>query len=489
MRNGKPALAFLILVLLGGCAHYPLNKPLAAFEPEEGYRFGNLSSPDNSDELFVVLTFSGGGTRAAALAYGVIEQLKRTYVFVGGHRRRLLDEVDVISSVSGGSFTAAYYALYGDSIFETFEDRFLKHNVQGALVGQLLSLGNWLRLMSPTFGSIDVAAEYYDEHIFEHKTFSDLLTRGERPFIIINATDMTFGAPFEFTQDQFDMLYSDLSSFPVARAVAASSAFPVVLTPVTLHNYRGQCDFEEPDWIEEALSDRDSAPRRFRRAKQWRSYADVTRRPYIHLLDGGVADNLGVRAVLHSLSTTDSSWSILEMMELQKVRKVAVIVVNARTEADTSWDEREQAPGVIDVASATINGLLDNYTFESAALLAEHLAQFMEERRLRKAWEELLKDSSYKGVGVSANPFEGVKFYSVEVCFDRIKEQEQQHYFKKLPTTFVLEDKEVDCLKQVGAQLLYESNVFQDLVTDLSGSAVPVVDPGEALDCRKCERP
>ena len=48
---------------------------------------------------------------------------------------------------------------------------------------------------------------------------------------------MTLGARFEFTQDQFDLLCSDLSTVPVARAVAASSAFPILLSPLTLHNY------------------------------------------------------------------------------------------------------------------------------------------------------------------------------------------------------------------------------------------------------------
>ncbi len=47
-----------------------------------------------------------------------------------GKTRRLLDEVDGISSVSGGSFTAAYYGLFGDRIFIDFEEKFLKRDVQ-----------------------------------------------------------------------------------------------------------------------------------------------------------------------------------------------------------------------------------------------------------------------------------------------------------------------------------------------------------------------
>src|SRR6185503_5086298 len=119
---------FPFAVLLAGCAHYPVNAPLTRAAPDNGYRFSNLSHTNNSDSLFVVLAFSGGGTRAAALSYGVIEELARTTIFWEGKRGRLLDEVDLISAVSAGSFTATYYSLYGDRIFNDFESAFLKRN-------------------------------------------------------------------------------------------------------------------------------------------------------------------------------------------------------------------------------------------------------------------------------------------------------------------------------------------------------------------------
>ena len=71
--------------------------------------------------LLLLLTFSGGGTRAAAFSYGVLETLRDTKVTIHGHEGRLLDKVDWISGVSGGSFTAAYYGLFRDRIFQDFE--------------------------------------------------------------------------------------------------------------------------------------------------------------------------------------------------------------------------------------------------------------------------------------------------------------------------------------------------------------------------------
>ncbi len=160
--------AFTLLILFAsGCAHYPLNQSLDQFDPGSGYRGKNMGDADNSDELGVYLTFSGGGTRASALSYGLLEELRKTEIIINGKKRRLLDEVDVISAVSGGSFTAGYYGLYGDRIFEDFESKFLRKNIQGALTSRmLLNPYNWVRLLSPTLKRSDVAAEYYDKYVF-----------------------------------------------------------------------------------------------------------------------------------------------------------------------------------------------------------------------------------------------------------------------------------------------------------------------------------
>ena len=84
-----------------------------------------LADADNTDSLFIQLSFSGGGTRAAALAYGVLEELRAQSIYWDRRERRLLDEIDLITAISGGSILAAYYALYGEQTFSTFEKRIL----------------------------------------------------------------------------------------------------------------------------------------------------------------------------------------------------------------------------------------------------------------------------------------------------------------------------------------------------------------------------
>jgi NTE family protein len=165
-----------------GCASYrAVNEPLEAWDPEYGYR-AHAATGGEHDALVLGLAFSGGGTRAAALNYGILLELRDTSVQVDGETVRLLDEIDFITSVSGGSFTSAYYGLYGDRIFEDFEERFLRRNFQGLLIRQLFRPKNWFRLFSPFYDRSELAIELYDREIFDGARFESLVGK-PGPFI------------------------------------------------------------------------------------------------------------------------------------------------------------------------------------------------------------------------------------------------------------------------------------------------------------------
>ena len=166
------------------------------------------SSTGTSETLFI-LAFSGGGTRAAAFSYGVLEELRRTEIEVRGKRIRLLDEVDLITGVSGGSFTALAYALHGEKLFDSYEERFLKRNVQGELLARTLSPGNWPALWSESYGRSEMAAQLYDEILFGNATFGDLMAR-PGPTATVTATDISTGSRLTFTQGDFDLICSDV---------------------------------------------------------------------------------------------------------------------------------------------------------------------------------------------------------------------------------------------------------------------------------------
>src|SRR5207244_7648285 len=111
--------------------------------------------------------------------------------------RSMLEEVDVISTISGGSFAGAFYTLYGVDSLPTFERRFLNWNAEGALKHQLLT-PTLFRLFSPNYSRSDLAAEVWDRRLFHGATFKTIIQRHSRPYLIVNATDIALGSPFSF---------------------------------------------------------------------------------------------------------------------------------------------------------------------------------------------------------------------------------------------------------------------------------------------------
>ena len=154
------------LLLMVGCASRPINPPMDRIDLEKGYRGLSHTRGQDGDKLpenLVVLAFSGGGTRAAAFSYGVLEALREMELQESsGKKVRALDQVNLITGVSGGSFTALSYGLYGEKLFDVYEKDFLKRDVQGEIIARAADPLNWTRLLSTGWGRSELAAELYD---------------------------------------------------------------------------------------------------------------------------------------------------------------------------------------------------------------------------------------------------------------------------------------------------------------------------------------
>jgi NTE family protein len=465
--------ALVVALLLQACGSFPPNPSLERYVPKAGYSFGKLElGRHNTDELFVIVTFSGGGTRAAALAYGVMEELRATPIGKPGEGARLLDGVDVISSVSGGSFTAAYYALRGEKLFDEFADLFLYRPIQSELLREMLSPSSWPKLAGASYGRSDLAAEFYDRELFRGATYAELIARKTRPFVVLNATDMTTGTPFPFLQDQFDMMCSDLAGVPLARAAAASSAFPGALTPLTFQNYAGSCEYRQPSWVQSAIDDtplRLDARRRALAENRLSLAAAVEARParpYIHLTDGGVADNIGLRGPLDALSSPNHPWSVVQMMNNGPIDRLVVIAVNAATGASAGRDQSASVPGLIDTLVTVADVPLGNYSFDTVELLAKAAQENARDARLVEQCNRL---SAAKGAqcALKLPSARKVDFYPVQVSFEYIASPEERAWFRGLPTTFELPADTVTKLRTVARRLLVEDPQFQRLLKDL----------------------
>lgn len=456
MRLVRRAALAATILLGAACAHYPVNPPLAQANPSYGYRFGTTNDPWREDENFIIVTMSGGGTRASALAYGVLLKLDQTRVRGGS----LLDQIDVVSSVSGGSFTAAYFALHGRAGLPEFKSIFLEHDIQGDLFKAALNPLNWPKLLSRYYSRVDLAADLYDRQVFKGATYAQMPKSG-RPFTILNATEMDLGSQFTFTQEQFDVICSDLSQVHVARAAAASSAFPGLLTPLTLKNYPGQCGYEPGTWFRTAANDYLSNPRRYRYSKELQGLINP-QRSFLHLMDGGIADNIGLRGPLHAVRSMDTlqmhdprpvaGFSVLRLINDQKVKKVAVIVVNAKTENQLKLGTSGKNPGLFSVISTASNTPLANYSFDTVELG-------------REVFEQLRADAvAAKNAGLT--DFPDATYYEIVVAFSALPADQQQAY-NDIGTNFSLSPKQVQMLIDVASKLLDASPGFQQLIKDL----------------------
>jgi NTE family protein len=434
--------ALLCALLSSGCVYRAINQPLEQVDLTRGYRPEDPSQHRESGRVLLALAFSGGGTRAAAFAYGVLEELRDTQITRDAEKARLLDEVDGISGVSGGSFTAAYYGLFGDRIFDEFEGRFLRRNVEGALVLRALVPWNFLALMTPALSRSIIAARYYDRHVFDHATFADL-TEAKGPRININATDLTTGNRLTFTQEAFDVICSNLDPLPVAYATASSSAVPGVLSPLTLRNHAGTCGFEPPELLQEALDSRTKDPRRYHAAREMLPYLEGDRKKYIHLVDGGVADNLGMRVYLERAEALGGVEREAEEYGLGIPDHVVVISVNAATAPDPKLDLRAAAPGLAGTLSLIAGAQIQRMDFETLVLSEKSVAE----------WGKAL-----------STPERPVTAHFVEVGFEQLEDPMDRDYFKHLPTSFALDDEQVDRLIEAGRKLLRDSPVFQEFL-------------------------
>ena len=452
-------LAFAAVLAAGllGCEYVrpTLNEPLAKWDPQYGYRFANLAPPEegNSDSLFVVASFSGGGTRASTLAFGALREMAHQSIKWEGKERRLLDELDVIYALSGGTFTGAYYSLFGDRIFHDFEHRFLRKDWETELRHRIFrSPSNWIRLWSPYFGRIHIMSELLDEALYDGKTYGDLLKQKTRPGLLIHASDMATLSRFEFVQPQFDLMCSDLNRFPIAYASAASAALPLVLSPITLKNYAGTCGYQSPEWMVKAAHS--SRPAMRQRGKELLSYLDVEKRPYVHLLDGGLSDNMALRGILEGAALAGGLEQTIKNAGIKKIKKLVFLAVNAETSPDVREYRSDNIPTTSRVFGSLVDIPINRYSSDTLLIM----------RMGVEKWQEKLRNRTADPDSVFAKDAD---VYFIDVSLGAVADADEQQYLMKIPTTLYLTDVQIDRLLSAATKLIRQDPEFQRLMRDL----------------------
>lgn len=457
MSKASCLFCLIAILLSAGCTSVGKieNRPVAELPTaQQRYSLYHYSQQHPPGDTLLFLAFSGGGTRAAALAYGVLEELRDTRLGAGEKHPRLLDEVDRISSVSGGSFTSAYYGLFGEQIFEDFKEVFLYKDVQGELSSRVLDIFGALGRVFNKTSRTETAIDYYDQHIFRGKTFADMQRSGG-PFILINATDLNARHQFIFIQPQFDFLCSDISEFKVARAVAASSAVPVLFPPILVKRH-GDCQFQKPEWLKTAYKKaiQSGDVRLKASAEALEFYLNENNPPYVTLVDGGVTDNLGLRTILNTIGLSGGAQSTYNrtFRTMDPPKRMVVIVVNASTSSKTNIGQTATLPSVGDTLSAVTDIQLHLYNTESNALLKRKLIN----------WAETVSTQENK-----------IAPYFIEISVDDIVDLERRRIFNDIPTSFRLEKDQVDELIQMSKILLRNNPEYRKLLQELGARPKP----------------
>ncbi|HET9474632.1 MAG TPA: patatin-like phospholipase family protein [Steroidobacteraceae bacterium] len=398
----------------------------------------------NSDKLFVVVTFSGGGKRAAAFSYGVLEALRDIEVTTpDGEQHSLLDEIDLISAVSGGAFTAAYYALHGHETFESYAPRFLNHDTEKDLWRKVLAPVNWGRLGHSLVSRSDLEVEYFDEELFDGASVYDVMTRSPR--VIITATDLVRAKPFVFTREQLNGICVDPRSVPVARAVFASAATPVYFAPLVMRSFAGGCGYRPLETIDLNTDGEEDAYRR-ERVERLLSFTDATNYPYLHLADGAFADNLGARAILDEVALGESVTDALRRNGFSRARRMLFIVVDARTGFDRRYGQVPEPLGIKKTMDAVVSATFNRYSFETLNLLRARV----------KRWENEVRTTRCK-VAVAIPDCDKFDVDLVELSFERVRDTHERGYLDLIPTSFTLSTEEITRLRRAAHLLVEES--------------------------------
>ncbi|HEX9392154.1 MAG TPA: patatin-like phospholipase family protein [Usitatibacteraceae bacterium] len=349
--------ALALAMLVGGCAvtfeNTPRNMPAI---PEIARPADAPRAPDSVvGENAVALSFSGGGLRAAAYALGVLQGLEDMPAV---QQKTLLDDLTFVTSVSGGSMTAAYYGLHGKDTLKTFREEGLLRDGEADLRFSLFNPVNLARLLAGGLNDRSNFQRWLEQDLFQGATYADMFRRG-KPIVWINATHVYQRMSFPFNQRVFDALCSDLASFPVSEAVAASMAVPVFFVPIVLEKHPNHCTTDLPDWVMDPMSISGKPLLTQALARSLLDLRDTRNGRYVKLIDGGVTDNFGLVSILQARLILGTPYGPLTEHDAITVRNMLFVVADAGQGPNGSWLQQIAGPSGIDLATAAIDAAVD----------------------------------------------------------------------------------------------------------------------------------
>lgn len=353
MRSVRWAFIGGLGLLVGACAAMdvgPVNSPLDTLPPPSP-EFITDHGDDGS--MVVALAFSGGGMRASAFSYGVLRALDDIVVDEEPYQRSMVDNVRVMAGVSGGAITASYFGYRGRDDYRDFDERFLYRNAEGSMLTTVSPI-TVSRALAGGVNDRSSFARWMDQNLYNGQTFSAFETPNA-PSIWIHASDIYNRTPFLFSKDTFASLCSDINKVKIADAVAASAAVPVVFTPVVIEADKHDCQYKPPNWLTRAIERPEASIRLKAYADALSAYQNNKDLRYIHLVDGGLTDNLGITGLMLERAASQTPYGPLSAEAAVKLRHFIFIVVDAGQGKAQNWASSAQSPWLAPLVDAVID--------------------------------------------------------------------------------------------------------------------------------------
>ena len=192
------------------------------------------------------------------------------------------------------------------------------------------------------------------------------------------------------------------------------------------------------------------------------SYRNAQQRPYIHLVDGGLADNLGVRGLVDHTIASGSLHESFHNLPPGSVRRIVLIVVNSERDIADRIDESDHVPGTFQVLDSLIFGAGSRWTEETTEIVKD---------AARRAAEEIRQAR-----GRSDSPFApDAEIFVINVRLRDLADEDRRKTLLQVPTAFEILPTHSRQLQEAGRELLRASPEFQRLRRSLG------LDPDETI--------
>jgi NTE family protein len=429
-------------LLLSSCATAAFRDPVNVQVASAAAVVPASVPPDVKGNTVLALAFSGGGTRAAAFAHGVMRGLNGIPAPGGG---TYFDKVVFISGVSGGSVAAAYYGLRGRAAMHDFRERFLLRNAEEDL-DTSVTLASAVRGFDGGVNDASRLPRWLDRNLFDGATLGDLYGPG-KPIVWINASDLYNRTPFMFSPVTFAALCSDARAYPLSQAVAASAAVPVAFVPIVLASFPDGCDVPLPPWVERTIANRNAGAQVRAFATALKRYRDPGQLRFVKLADGGITDNFGLSGIVIAREAAGQPYAPLPRSQAIALRRVVFIVVNAGTGTRGDWSRTVQGPSGAEMLSAVTDTAIDSVVRSGFDSFRYSVRDWENETR---RWRCGLSQAELAKARVLADWRCGaIDFDIVEIAFDQL-DPARAARLSDVATRFQLPPDQVDLLVEAG---------------------------------------